>query len=230
MKKPVVLFIILLFPALLYLVLSTGKHKMMRLPIYYPLDVQTIEVDGKERVDTIYHSLPQFSLLDQDSQTVTLKDLENKVVVADFFFSTCPGICPRMMTNMAIVNAAMTKRQDFAIVSHSVNPERDTVRALAEYSKLVGAVAPRWRLLTGPKKDIYDLGMDGYKLAVDEDPRAPGGFLHSEMFVLLDKQQRIRGYYDGTDTAQVNKLINDVKILFAEYESKAGKPKIVQQR
>ena len=228
MKKPVLLLVILLLPALVYIFFSTGKHRMMRLPIFYPLEVQTTLVDGKERTDTIYHTIPAFSFINQKGDTVTEKNFENKVYVADFFFTTCPSICPKMMLNMGKVNAVTQKLNDFAILSHTVNPEHDSVEVLAEYAKLVNADPKRWMLVTGDKKHIYDLGVDGYKLAVDEDPRAPGGFLHSEMFVLVDKKKRIRGYYDGTDSAQVRSLMNDIKVLLAEYESKVGKPKIEQ--
>lgn len=229
MKKSVLLLVILLLPALIYLFFSTGKHGMMHLPIYYPQDVKTTVVDGKERTDTVYHTIPAFSFTDQTGATVTDKDLADKIYVADFFFTTCPSICPKMMEQMSRVNEATREREDFRIISHSVDPEHDTVAVLAEYSKQVHAEAPRWRLVTGNKKDIYDLGVDGYKLAVDEDPRAPGGFLHSELFVLVDKQKRVRGYYDGTDSAQVSKLINDIDLLTAEYQSRAKKPKIYQK-
>lgn len=229
MKKSLLLLVILLLPALIYLFFSTGKHGMMRLPIFYPQDVKTVIVDGKEKIDTIYHTIPPFQFVNQDGDTVTEKIVENKIFVADFFFTTCPSICPKMMVQMERVNEATKKLDEFIIISHTVDPAHDTVEVLAEYAKQMNVDSKRWMLVTGNKKDIYDLGMDGYKLAVDEDPRAPGGFLHSELFVLVDKHKRIRGYYDGTDTAQVGKLINDINILEAEHQSKAKKPKIYQK-
>lgn len=201
----------------------------MHLPIFYPLDVQTVVVDGKEKTDTIYHTLPEFQFTDQSGMQVSKKDLNGNILVADFFFSTCPSICPKMMTQMKRVQDETIDIENFIILSHSVNPKRDTVEALWEYGELVGADPNRWHLLTGAKNEIYDVAMEGYKLAADEDPRAPGGFLHSELFVLADRQQRIRGYYDGTDSIQVDKLINDIKILQAEYVSRQGKPKIEQK-
>jgi len=202
---------------------------MMHLPIYYPEDVKTTVVDGKEKTDTIYHTIPPFTFINQENDTVTENDFADKIYVADFFFTTCPTICPKMMAQMGRVNEAAKDLQDFRILSHTVNPAHDSVEVLAEYAKLINADAKRWMLVTGSKKDIYDIGVDGYKLAVDEDPRAPGGFLHSELFVLVDKNKRVRGYYDGTDSVQVSKLINDINILTAEYQSKAGKPKIYQK-
>ena len=202
---------------------------MLHLPIFYPEDVKTTMVDGKEKTDTIYHTIPPFKFIDQDADTVTEKKFENKIFVADFFFTTCPTICPKMMFNMEKINAVTQKNYDLLLISHSVNPVHDSVPVLKEYANLVHADSKKWMLVTGNKKDIYDIGIDGYKLAVNEDPRAPGGFLHSELFVLVDKEKRIRGYYDGTDSSAVNKLINDIKILAAEYEAKNGKPGIYQK-
>lgn len=229
MKKSVLLLVLLLLPALIYLFFSTGKHGMMHLPIYYPQDVKTTVVDGKERTDTVYHTIPPFRFYNQLGDTVTEADFSGKIYVADFFFTTCQSICPKMMTQMARVSEATKQSEDFAIISHTVNPDRDTVEALAEYAKIYNADPNRWMLVTGSKKDIYDLGVDGYKLAVDEDPRAEGGFLHSELFVLVDKRRRVRGYYDGTDSVQVTKLLEDIKLLMAEELSKVSKPKIYQK-
>lgn len=230
MRKPILLIIILLLPALVYIFFSTGKHRMSRLPIYYPTDeVRTFIIDGKERNDTVYHTIPAFRFVNQDGDTVTEKNFEDKMYVADFFFTTCPTICPVMMTQMKRVNDVYQDKNDFMLISHTVNPSHDSVEVLAEYAKLINANAQKWVLVTGNKQEIYDLAIDGYKLAVDEDPRAPGGFLHSELFVLVDKQRRIRGYYDGTDSVSVSKLIKDIQILAAEYESKKGKSKIEQR-
>lgn len=186
-------------------------------------------IDGKEKTDTVYHTIPSFEFINQNGDTVTENYFTNKIYAADFFFSTCPGICPKMMTQMGRISEAKKDQEDFLIISHTVNPAHDSVAVLAEYAKTVHADAKRWMLVTGNKKDIYDIAIDGYKLAVDEDPRAPGGFLHSELFVLIDKNRRVRGYYDGTDSAQVNKLINDISILSAEYQSKESKRKIIQK-
>ena len=202
---------------------------MMHLPIFYPEDVKTGVVDGKEITDTIYHTIPPFKFINQNGDTITEKWLNGKIFVADFFFSTCPTMCPKMMTQMSKVNEEGQKIPDFLIISHSVNPEHDSVAVLREYAKLIHADAKNWALVTGKRKEIYDIGIDGYKLAVQEDPRAPGGFLHSEMFVLVDKSKRVRGYYDGTDSVSVKKLINDIKMLAAEYKSREYKPEIVQK-
>jgi len=202
---------------------------MMHLPVYYPEGVKTVVINGKEKTDTVYHVIPPFKFINQDGDTVTEKEFENKIVVADFFFTTCPTICPKMMKQMGRVNDTIKDSTNFLIISHTVNPMHDSVPVLAEYANYIHADAKRWMLVTGDKKDIYDIGIDGYKLAVDEDPRAPGGFLHSELFVLVDKERRIRGYYDGTDSTAVSKLINDINILTAEYQSRTPKPKLYQK-
>lgn len=229
MKKTVLLLVLLLLPALVYLFFATGKHGIMHLPIFYPEDTKTTVLEGKERTDTIYHTIASFRFANQEGDTVTEKTFENKIYVANFFFSTCPSICPRMMSQMGRVNDTTQKTDDFLIISHTVNPAHDSVPVLAAYARLIHADAQKWMLVTGSKKEIYDLAIDSYKLGVGEDARAPGGFLHSEMMVLVDKSKRIRGYYDGTDTAQVNKLINDIKILTAEYISKTSKNEIYQK-
>ena len=229
MKKTTILLIILLFPALVYIFFSTGKHRMLHLPIFYPEDVKTTTIDGKEITDTVYHAIPPFRFINQNGDTVTEKWVNDKIYVADFFFSTCPTMCPKMMAQMSKVNEEAQKMNNLVIISHSVNPEHDSVPVLREYAKLVHADAKNWALVTGKRKDIYDIAIDGYKLAVQEDPRAPGGFLHSELFVLVDKSKRIRGYYDGTDSVVVKKLINDIKMLSAEYKSREYKPQIEQK-
>jgi protein SCO1/2 len=176
-------------------------------------------VDGKERIDSVYHIIPAFRFINQNGDTVTERDFNDKIFVADFFFSTCPSICPKMMTQMNRIAVAEKDQPDFMILSHSVNPEHDSVPVLAEYAKRVHADGIKWMLVTGNKKEIYDIAMDGYKLPLSEDPREPGGFLHSGLFVLIDKEKRVRGYYDGTDSVEVNKLINDIKILSSENQS-----------
>ena len=201
----------------------------MHLHRFYPLNTKTILVDGKEKTDTIYHTIPSFKFVNQNGDTISEQDLDKKIFVADFFFTTCPTICPKMSGQMKRVQNAYKKRDDFLILSHSVNPEHDSVQALAEYAKLYGAIPGKWHLLTGKRNDIYTLGVEGYKLAVDEDPRAPGGFLHSEMFVLVDKEKVIRGYYDGTDSVQVDKLIEAIKLLAADYEASFTHTTILQK-
>jgi len=201
----------------------------MHLPKFYPLDTKTTIVDGKEKTDTVYHTIPSFKFVNQGGDTISEQHFDKKIFVADFFFTTCPTICPKMSGQMKRIQNAYKKRDDFLIISHSVNPEHDSVSVLAEYAKLYGGISGKWHFVTGKRNDIYTLGVEGYKLAVDEDPRAPGGFLHSEMFVLVDKEKVIRGYYDGTDSVQVDKLIEAIKLLAADYIATKTNTTIIQK-
>lgn len=229
MKKPVLLFIILLLPVVVYLIFSSGKQGMPHVPIYYPEGVKSIIVDGKERVDTIYHTIAHFKFVDQNNDTVSSNSFDGKIYITNFFFATCPSICPKMMNQMQRVAKANAGKDDFAIISHTVNPGHDSVPVLHDYAEKIHADSKQWKLVTGSKKDIYDLAMDSYKLAVAEDPRAPGGFLHSELFVLIDKSKRVRGYYDGTDSVQVDKLLDDIQILRRGYSLNRKKDEIIQK-
>ena len=231
MKKGILLFVLLLLPILIYLFFFSGEHKFRRLPVFYPVDVQTTTVNGEEKTDTLYHTIPAFTFINQDGDTVSEKITERKIYVADFFFTTCPTICPKMSGQFKRIQEKYQTTSALLLLSHTVNPERDTAEALKTYSKLFNADNKKWIFLTGNKKEIYDMAIDGYKLAVGEDPRAPGGFLHSELFVLVDMEKRIRGYYDGTSAEAADKLMDDIRFLFTEYNMKeSGEKKIIQKR
>lgn len=202
----------LIWLALLIPVLLSCQSKP-DLPIMGPREVITLE-DGTK--DTLYHSIPEFSFLDQDSQYVSLDNLKGKVVVADFFFTTCPSICPIMKTQMLRIFEEFGGRDDFLIISHSIDPEHDTVAVLRDYAARLGVPSDNWRFLTGDLFDILDLAQKGYLVSAKEDSTAPGGFIHSGAFILLDKDQRIRGFYDGTKATQVDFLIKDLKGILNE--------------
>jgi len=171
---------------------------------------------GGQGNDTIYHTVGDFTLTNQYKETVTQKTTEGKIYVADFFFATCQSICPQMSTELIRVQDAFKNDNDFLILSHSVNPGHDTAEVLEAYAGKYQAIKGKWHFLTGSKKVIYDLALRDYLVNALEDDGTPEGFLHSELFLLVDKQKRIRGTYDGTDSIAVNKLINDIKILKTE--------------
>ena len=171
---------------------------------------------GLESTDTIYHTIGDFKLLNQNKDTITQKNIENKIYVAYFFFATCQSICPQMSTELIRVQEAFKSDNDFLILSHSVNPAHDTSEVLFTYAGKYKAITGKWHFLTGNKKTIYDLAKDSYLVNALEDDGTPEGFLHSELFLLVDKQKRIRGMYDGTDSIAVNKLIEDIKLLKTE--------------
>ncbi len=166
--------------------------------------------------DTVYHVIKSFKLLNQFGETVTNQTVEGKIYVANFFFATCQSICPIMSTNLGTVQKVFEKDDSLLILSHSVNPLHDTVQVLRNYGMTYGAMKTKWHLLTGDKKQIYELAKASYLVNALEDDGTPEGFLHSELLLLIDSKGRMRGAYDGTDEAQVKKLIEDIKLLKTE--------------
>ena len=176
--------------------------------------------------DTIFHTVPKFTLINQNSDSISNRDLEGKIYVADFFFTTCPSICPIMTNNLVKVQRAFKGNSEFALVSHTVNPEFDREEILREYAAKMHADTTNWHFLTGSKDAIYNTAFNGYFANAGEDELAPGGFLHSEYFILVDKKGRVRsgydkqgnvkGVYEGTNDQDVLQLINDIKELLKE--------------
>lgn len=192
------------------------KENQGKLPILGRQEYK--EVNGK--LDTIYHTVPSFEFVDQDSMVVTEATFEGKVYVADFFFGTCPTICPVMKQQMLRVYERFRENPEFAILSHTIDPDHDTVAYLKDYSMRLGVEDNTvWHFVTGDKDAIYEIGSaKGYLVPVGEDEDAPGGFIHSGAFILVDKERRIRGFYDGTKAMEVDALMNDIPKLLAEYE------------
>ena len=166
--------------------------------------------------DTVYHQIPSFRFLNQDSVFVSEKDVEGKVYVADFFFTTCPTICPKMKTQMLRIYERYKDRDEVRIISHSIDPDFDTPNVLKDYATRLQVKAPKWNLLTGDKAAIYQLGQKSYMVSAQEDPNEAGGFVHSGAFILVDKNRHVRGIYDGTVEAEVNHLLEDMEILLKE--------------
>ncbi|MFY0593495.1 SCO family protein [Roseivirga sp.] len=196
--------------------LSCGSKNTQQLPILGRTEYK--EVNGS--IDTVYHTIPDFSFTDQDSLTVTPSTFEGKVYVADFFFGTCPTICPIMKQQMLRVYEEFKDNSDFGILSHTIDPEHDTVAYLKDFSMRLGIPnSDVWKFVTGNQDEIYEIGSaDGYLVPVGEDADAPGGFIHSGAFILIDQERRIRGIYDGTKPIEVSALINDIPKLLAEHE------------
>lgn len=206
---------ILIVPSVAYLVLTTGKHNIKKLGYYGP------KVPGEKEGDTTYHSIPPFQFTDQDGKLFGDKDLQGKIYVANFFFTSCPSICPAMQTLMKKVQDTddFKKLNDFKLVSFSVDPTHDSVAVLKEYAQRIQADSGRWYFLTGDKKAIYDLAYQGFMVNAMEDQTAPGGFLHSDMMMLIDRDRHIRGIYEGTSLKDVKRLIDEIKVLIAEYNT-----------
>ncbi|MFY0688752.1 MAG: SCO family protein [Cyclobacteriaceae bacterium] len=189
-----------------------------KLPIMgYPRYVEK-EVNGEIVTDTVPHTIKDFRFINQDSAIVTNSTFDNKIYVADFFFTSCPTICPIMKKEMLRVYEAYKDEPEFGILSHSIDPEYDTVALLADFAEKLGVNSNTWHFVTGNKDSIYDIGESSYMVVADEDPTAPGGFIHSGAFLLVDKERRIRGAYDGTVPEQVDLLIADIRRLLTSYE------------
>jgi len=178
------------------------------------------------QTDSTYHSIPDFAFVNQFNDTISQSDYEGNIYLANFIFTTCPTICPVMTYNMRRVQQKMEQYPNFMILSHTVFPEYDTPEILLQYANKMEADLSNWNFVTGNREDIYSIA-NSYFVNVMEDSTAQGGFLHSEYFVLVDKEGRIRardddngnniGVYDGTDDYEVGLLIDDIKVLMAEY-------------
>jgi protein SCO1/2 len=193
--------------SLLFVALSCSQDK--KLPFLGRH--QTRVIGGK--TDTIYHQIPPFRFLNQDSIWVSEKDMEGKIYIADFFFTTCPTICPKMKTQLLRIYERYATNDQIRILSHSIDPDFDKPYILRQYASRLDVKAPRWNMLTGDKKAIYTLGEKSYMVTTQEDKNEVGGFMHSGAFILVDKQRHIRGIYDGTKEEEVNHLIEDLEIL-----------------
>ncbi len=189
-----------------------------KLPILGERDWVTKKVDGKEVTDTIYNVIPTFTFTNQYGDTVTEKIVKDKIYVTDFFFTSCPTICPVMKRQMLKVYKEFKDNPDVMILSHTIDPEHDTPQVLNKFAKDLGVEGKQWQFLTGPKEKIYEIGQKSYLSAAQEDRTAEGGFLHSGAFILIDKEKHIRGMYDGTTEEGTQKLIQGIKSLLEEYK------------
>ncbi len=215
-RKYLLLFALLLGPGLILIFLSKADHSFVILPHYGPKE--PIYQAGSDIPDTIYHAVPDFSFTNQFGESITMKDFDGQIMVVDFFFTTCPTICPIMTKQMSRLQWMLDDAayDDVSFLSHTVNPANDTPEVLLEYGKEQGADFEKWTFVTGDQEEIFKQGFEGYLLSTQEDSGAPGGFLHSSMFVLVDRDRHIRGFYDGTSSKEVDDLVTDIKMLKKE--------------
>lgn len=210
--------IYLLFLAFISISCShNSKDHEEKLPILGRREAVEKEINGKTLTDTIYHTIADFSFVDQDSNKVTQEIFDDKIYVADFFFTSCPTICPVMKTQMLRVYNTFKDNDEVALLSHSIDPEHDSVAVLKDFAGRLGVDAKKWHFVTGEKEDIFKIGQGSYMVTAMDDQSQPGGFLHSGAFILVDKDKRVRGIYDGTKEDQVDKLIEDISSLLKEY-------------
>lgn len=192
--------------------------KPKKLKIYNPIDINPDLVDESLQSVDKYHRVGSFKLTDQEGQTITQEDFTDKIYVTDFFFVTCPTICPKMTTQMHRVYKEYLNNDDIMFLSHTVMPEADSVPVLHEYAKELNVNAKKWKFVTGDKKEIYHLARKTYFAAVSEGDGGVNDFVHTENFVLVDKEKRLRGFYDGTSKEDVDRLISDISALLYEYK------------
>ena len=187
------------------------------LPIYNPSQLNPDVVDESMQNVTKNHKIANFSLIDQEGKIVTEKNFEGKIYVADFFFTTCQSICPKMSGQMQRLSEEFASDNDLKFISHTVYPEVDSIPLLKAYADEYGANREKWALVTGDKKQIYDLARKSYFAVTTEGDGGEGDFIHTENFVLVDKEKRLRGFYDGTNPEEIDQLIEDIEILKNEY-------------
>ena len=197
----------------------------LQLPYYADGDFTPHWFDTPADVPADFHTIPSFSLTDQEGRTVTEADLNGRITIANFFFTACPGICPMTTANMRRIQKLFLEDEDVALLSHSVTPDADSVAALKAFAEQTGVLADRWRLVTGERSEIYTLGKDAY-FADDDLGKATASsnaaFTHTESFYVLDGNRRIRGIYNGMNSTSVSQLIDDVQTL--RQERTAAKP------
>jgi len=189
--------IVILTPAAIFLFSEAFRSGSPNLPVYGP----------------DHHTIPDFSLTDHNGSDLNLKGLGDRIIVADFFFTYCPTICPVMTSHLADVQNFYSGDSEVGFASFTVDPERDTPERLKEFARKYGADLEQWIFITGEKKDLYKLARNGFFLTATDGDGGPDDFIHSEKLILIDHKKRIRGYYDGTESADVNKLIKDISKL-----------------
>lgn len=190
------------------------KNKVLR--VYQPADINPKLVDADKQKIRSDHTIANFNLINQEGREISQKDFQDKIYVADFFFATCPSICPIMSGNIATLQKEFKDNNMVMFLSHSVTPEMDTVPVLAEYGERYGADPNKWMLATGDKKHIYELARKSYFAVLDEGDGGVQDFIHTENFILVDTKRRIRGYYDGTSDNDMRRLEEEIRILLQE--------------
>lgn len=210
-----IIFLVILFivgVSISYVILKPEQ----KLKIYAPSDLNPALVDALSQSKTKKHKVADFHLISQSGDTVTQNDFNNKIYVADFFFTTCGSICPKMTNQLERVQEAYKTNENVMIVSHTVMPEIDSVFVLKTYADAHQANPEKWKFVTGNKKEIYELARKSYFAVTDQGKGDDHDFIHTENFILVDKKKQLRGFYDGTSPEDVDRLIEEISILLKE--------------
>ena len=205
--------VLLVFSAVTIFLFYSALKPAKSLPIYNPSDVNPELVDTTVQYISKYHTISDFSFTNQNGKSITQKDYEGKIYVADFFFTTCKSICPKMTTNLVEVQKAFLHNPKVKLLSFSVMPDIDSVSVLKEYAKINGVIDSKWNLVTGDKKAIYAMARKSYLAVKQGKPEELYDMVHTENFVLVDSKRRIRGFYDGTKKEEIKRLIEDINWL-----------------
>lgn len=209
----IVLFI---FSAVTISLFYSALKPQKTLPIYNPADVNPELVDSTVQYKSKYHTIADFSFVNQNGDTITQKNYEGKIYVADFFFTTCGSICPKMTTNLEEVQKAVLNNPKVMLLSHTVFPEVDSIPVLKEYAVKHHVVDSKWNLVTGDKKEIYTMARKSYLAVKLGRPDQLYDMVHTENFVLVDQKRRVRGFYDGTNKEEIKRLLEDINFLSQE--------------
>ena len=194
-------------------ILSCNQSSKKELPIYNPSDLNPELVDKISQRTNKNHKVLDFQLINQNGEEITQEDYKNSIYVVDFFFTRCPSICPIMTNNMVKIQQQFSNRKDIKLLSISVTPTIDSISVLKEYANDKGVIDAKWNVTTGNKKHIYELARKSYFAVVEQGDGGLQDFIHTPNFILVDKKKQIRGVYDGTDDTEINRIINDIKIL-----------------
>lgn len=208
--------VLIVFSAVTISLFYSALKPQKTLPIYNPADVNPELVDSTVQYKSKYHTIADFSFVNQNGDTITQKNYEGKIYVADFFFTTCGSICPKMTTNLADVQKAVLNNPKVMLLSHTVFPEVDSIPVLKAYAIKHGVVDSKWNLVTGDKKEIYTMARKSYLAVKLGRPDQLYDMVHTENFVLVDQKRRVRGFYDGTNKEEIKRLLEDINFLSQE--------------
>ena len=218
--KALVLGLLLLVPIFVFIFITTFGEHHFSLRTYFPVVDDAGEVVYDAKGDTIFRRIPDFTLTTQEGETFKKsEELKDDIYVVDFFFATCPGICKKMSSQLTRVQEAYRDNPNIKLVSITVNPEHDSAAVLKNYAEQYSANPEKWYFLTGPREKIYSLASEAFFLPVQQVP-GQQEFIHSEKFMLVDKEQRVRGIYDGTDYEDVDRLVIEINVLLDEYSKR----------
>lgn len=209
--------VLLILSAVIIYFMYDALRPQRRLPIYQPNMVNQELVDSSLFDRKKYHTIADFALTNQNGRTITQADYSGKIYIADFFFTTCPSICPIMTKNMARIQGSILDDDEVLLLSHSVTPDIDSVAQLKRYALEKGVLDHKWNLVTGDKKQIYELARKSYLAVKTDGDGGPYDMIHTENFILVDKEKRIRGFYDGTRPEDIEKLMDDLHVLKQSY-------------